>query len=346
MPGRSATLVRNPNWNRATDTRPAYLDQINVNIGGDPNVIGRQVLDGSHAVQNDQLAAPIVKLAYQHYYTQLIAVLGAGLYYVAVDNSKGPFSNGNVRKALWAALDRDAMQKANGGALTAHLGTHFIYPATDGYQLAGGDGGPAVNYNMHPAGNPALAAKYMKAAGYPSGRYTGTATVQVVGSSGDPYADPAQIVNQTLQTLGFKTKFTLVDQSVMFTKFCGTPAQQIDVCPSTGWTRDFADPQTILDPNFAGYNITPTDNPNFGQGNDPRINTAMKSAEKIIGADARARAWAQIDRMLVNIAAAVPWAFLKNPTIESHKRTRDQQPVKRRVLGLLLHLPAVSRPQH
>jgi peptide/nickel transport system substrate-binding protein len=104
----------------------------------------------------------------------------------------------------------------------------------------------------------------------------------------------------------------------MFTKFCGTPAQQIDVCPSTGWTRDFADPQTILDPTFAGYNITPTDNPNFGQVNDPRINTAMKSAEKIIGADARARAWAQIDRMLVNIAAAVPWAFLKNPTIESH----------------------------
>ena len=34
-PGRSAMLVRNPNWNPATDHRPAYLNQINVDIGGD-----------------------------------------------------------------------------------------------------------------------------------------------------------------------------------------------------------------------------------------------------------------------------------------------------------------------
>ena len=47
QPGKSATLVRNPNWNASTDYRPAYLNQINISIGGDPNVIGRQVLTGS-----------------------------------------------------------------------------------------------------------------------------------------------------------------------------------------------------------------------------------------------------------------------------------------------------------
>ena len=61
QPGKSATLVRNPNWNASTDPRPAYLDQININIGGDPNVIGRQVLTGSHTVQNDTPAGPIVE---------------------------------------------------------------------------------------------------------------------------------------------------------------------------------------------------------------------------------------------------------------------------------------------
>jgi peptide/nickel transport system substrate-binding protein len=315
--GTSATLVRNPNWTPATDSRPAYLNRIDINIGGDPNVIGRQVLTGSAAIANDQLAAPIVKLAYQHYFDQLVAVPGTGLYYVALNNRRGPFANVDARRAVWAALDRTAMLKANGGAVTAQLGTHFIYPRTDGYALAGGAPGPSDNYNTHPAGDMALATTYMKAAGYPSGRYSGSATVLVVGASGDPYAGPAEIVNQALQNLGFKTRFTLVDQAVMFTKFCGTPSQEIDVCPSVGWTRDFADPQTVLDPTFAGYNIAAAGDSNFGQVNDPRINAAMRAAETVIGAPARARAWARIDRMLVDIAAAVPWAFLTNPTIES-----------------------------
>jgi len=126
----------------------------------------------------------------------------------------------------------------------------------------------------------------------------------------------AQIVNRTLQNLGFKTNLTLLDPSVMFIK-CGTPAQEIDVCPNVGWTRDFADPQTILDPTFAGYNIVPTNNSNMGQVNDPTINKAMRAAERVVGAAARARAWARIDRMLVGIAAAVPYLFPKQPEIES-----------------------------
>ena len=71
QPGKSATLVRNPNWNASTDFRPAYLDQINISIGGDPNVIGRQVLEGSHMVQTDAPAAPILKLAFQQHRSQL-----------------------------------------------------------------------------------------------------------------------------------------------------------------------------------------------------------------------------------------------------------------------------------
>ena len=47
QPGKSATLVRNPNWSASTDYRPANLNEINISIGGDANVIGRQVLEGS-----------------------------------------------------------------------------------------------------------------------------------------------------------------------------------------------------------------------------------------------------------------------------------------------------------
>jgi len=44
----------------------------------------------------------------------------------------------------------------------------------------------------------------------------------------------------------------------------------------------------------------------------------MNAAERLISTSARAQAWAQIDRRIVQIAAAIPWAFVRNPTIESH----------------------------
>ena len=173
QPGKSATLVRNPNWNAATDFRPAYLDQINIQIGGDTNVIGRQVLEGSSMVQNDTPANSIVKLAYEKFRPQLLISPGAGDHYVAINNSHGPFKNINLRKAYWAALDREAMDKARGGQLVTNVMTHFIYPEIPGFEEAGGLAGPKVDYNEHPQGDMAVAEKYMKAAGYPSGKYTG-----------------------------------------------------------------------------------------------------------------------------------------------------------------------------
>jgi peptide/nickel transport system substrate-binding protein len=317
QPGKSATLVRNPNWRASTDFRPAYLNQIDINIGGDPTVIGRQVLEGSDMVQNEASAQPIVRLAYEKFRTQLEISPGAGDHYIAVDNKQGPFANINVRKAFWAALDRTAMNKARGGELVTNVMTHFLYPEIPGFDEAGGLKGPQVDYNDYPEGNLAVAAKYMKLAGYPSGKYTGGKTLQIVGSTGSPSAEDAEIANQTLKNLGFKTKFTVVESSVMYSKYCGTPAESIDVCPSVSWIADFGDGQAVLDVAFNGKNIVSTGNNNWGQVNNPEINKAMDAAELVVGVQARAKAWAQVDRKLVAQAAAIPFDWDKQPNVES-----------------------------
>jgi peptide/nickel transport system substrate-binding protein len=117
---------------------------------------------------------------------------------------------------------------------------------------------------------------------------------------------------------------------VMYSKYCGVPKQEIDVCPNVGWIRDWSDPQTLLDPTFAGYNIVSTNNSNFGQTSwqdapgtykagaplTP-LDQNMKTAEKTVGDSARASAWAKLDQMLTAQAVAVPWAFDKQPNIES-----------------------------
>jgi len=317
VPGKSATLVRNPNWSAATDFRPAYLNQIDIKLGGDTTVIGRQVLEGSDMVQNETPAQPIVRLAYEKFRPQLELSPGAGDHYIAVNNKQGPFANINVRKAFWAALDRTAMNKARGGELVTNVMTHFIYPEISGFEQAGGLKGPQVDYNDYPDGNTAVAAKYMKLAGYPSGKYTGSKTLEIVGGNESPDNEDAEIVNQTLKNLGFQTKLTLVEVSVMYEKYCGTPAEEIDVCPNVGWVADFGDPQAVLDVAFNGKNIVSTGNNNWGQVNDPEINKAMDAAELLVGTQARANAWAAIDRKLVAQAVAIPFDWDKQPNIES-----------------------------
>jgi peptide/nickel transport system substrate-binding protein len=317
QPGKSATLVRNPNWRASTDFRPAYLNEIDIKIGGDPNVIGRQVLEGSDLVQNDTAAAPIVQLAYEHFPSQLQISLGAGERYIAVDNKQGPFANVDVRKAFWAALDRTEMNKARGGKLVSEVMTHFIDPEIPGFEEAGGLQGPRVDYNEHPEGDLAIAEKYMRLAGYPSGKYTGGKSIEVVGSTGDPNAENAEIANSTLKDLGFKTTLNLVEQAIMYEKYCGVPHEEIDVCPNVAWGADFADAQTLIAPTFAGKSILASGNNNWGQVDDQTINAAIAKAELIVGKQARAKAWAAIDRELVADAAAIPFDWEKAPLVES-----------------------------
>lgn len=320
QPGKSATLVRNPNWSASTDYRPANLNQINISIGGDANVIGRQVLEGSGMVQSDAPAAPIFKLALQQHRSQLMisAGGGAGDRYIAINNSDGPFKNVNLRRAFWAATDREALDKLRGGKSVADLMTHFLWNGIAGFEEAGGFPGPKVDYNEHPQGDIKVAEKYMKLAGYPSGKYTGSETLQVVGDSSAPANNVAEAVNQTLRTLGFKTKLNLVEHTVMYSKYCGVVSEKIDVCPNVGWVPDFGDPQAVLDVPFNGNLIVQNGtNSNWGLVNHPKINAAMEAAAKVVGTKARGEAWAKIDRELVDEAVAVPYQWAKEPYIES-----------------------------
>jgi peptide/nickel transport system substrate-binding protein len=316
FPGKSATLVRNPNWTASSDIRPAYLDEIAIKIGGTNSVIGKQVLEGTNIVENEPPAQSNVRLAAEKYKSQLEISPGAGSHYIGVNNVHGPFKNVNLRKAFWAALDREAMDKARGGKLVTDVMTHFIYPTIPGFEQAGGLKGPKFDFNEHPEGSATVAAKYMKLAGYPSGKYTGNETLSIVGAKGNPAEQDAEIVNQTLKNLGFTTKFTLVETATMYAKYCNVPKEQIDVCPSVGWIADFGDPQTVLDITFNGKFINQTGNVNWGQTNNPKINAAMTAAESVTGASARASAWGKIDEEIVENAADVPFDWDKQANIE------------------------------
>jgi peptide/nickel transport system substrate-binding protein len=317
FPGKSAILVRNPNWSASTDFRPAYLDEIVFHIGGTSTVIGRQVLSGTNVVQNESsVAQPVQKEAAEKYKSQLEISPGAGEHWMSMNNKVGPFTNVNLRKAVYAALDRKAILRARGGELFGTAATHWIYPGIPGFEQAGGVTGPKFDFNEHLEGSTAVADKYMKLAGYPSGKYTGGKTVTEVAATGSPFEQYAQIIDQTLKNLGFPTKLTLASASTMFAKYCNVPKEEITVCPSVAWIVDFADAQANLNVTFSGKFIPATSNVNWSQTNIPKINKAMEAAENVSGKEARSAAWGKIDDELVEEATAVPLTWDKQANVE------------------------------
>ncbi len=315
--GKSATLVRNPNWSASTDRRPAYLNQINIKIGDSPTVIDQKVLSGSDAVRLGTTSSGTAKLAYQHYPSQITFTPGAGEHYVALDNAHGLFANVNVRRAVWANLNRAAIANVRGGSLVADPATHFLYPGVTGFEQAGGYAGPQTAFNQNLHGDRALAQQYMKAAGYKRGKYRGNQSVQIVSSDSREDRAIARLLSSDLAQLGVRTRINLVDQSSMYSNYCAVARQNVDACPALGLVRDFADPLTVLYATFYGPSISPAENSNVGQVDDSQINTAIRAAALVTNPAARAQAFANVDKMLVYKAVAIPEDFDIAPNIEA-----------------------------
>ena len=59
VPGKSIDIVRNPNWDKSTDYRPAYLDEIKIEEGNDDlATASRRALNGSDTVCCDAGSPP------------------------------------------------------------------------------------------------------------------------------------------------------------------------------------------------------------------------------------------------------------------------------------------------
>jgi len=319
-PGSLIRLVRNPSWDKATDFKPAYLDEIdNLTGRSDTSVASRQILTGSGQVSGDFSPPPeILKEASTSHKDQLVITPSSGGRWVSMNTTIKPFDDINVRKAVIAGFDRNAMRLSRGGPLIGGMATHFLSPAIAGFEEAGGKAGPGYDF-LNDTGEPMpdVSAKYFKAAGYPSGRYTGNEDILMIGDNSGVAAKAATITKQQFENMGFKVTLRLVTHDSMYTKYCNVPGAKVAVCPNVGWVADFADGQPMLDPTFNGKLILDVNNSNWSQLDVPEINQAMEKAELVTDVAARAKAWGDIDRQITAQAPAVPWLWDNQPLLMS-----------------------------
>jgi len=329
VPGKKIELVRNPNWDKSTDYRPAYLDSITIDEGNtDQTVASRRTLNGSALLCCDAGQPPpaVTKQAVTQFKSQVAIVPSGGTRYIAFNTKSKPFDNINIRKALIAVTDRNALRLTRGGPFVGDIANGWIPPGIPGFDEAGGlNQGADQDYLKNPNGDPAVAKKYMLAAKQqdPSlpissaGKWTGSQKFLTIATNASPGKETAQVAEAQFAKLGFNLNLREVPQDTLYTKFCGVPKQQPPICPNVGWFKDFSDPESMLSATFNGKNILQQGNTNWPQLNDPKINDAMAKASVIPAGPDRNKAWAQIDKMIIADAPAIPYIWDKTITLAS-----------------------------
>ena len=329
VPGKLVDIVRNPNWDPKTDYRPAYLDEIRIEEGNnDLTTAARRALDGSHTICCDAGTppAPVLKQAVTRDKDQVAFVPSGGTRYIPINTKVKPFDNVNVRKAIIAFSNRNALRLTRGGSVLGDIANGWIPPGIPGFEESGGlKQNTDLDYLANPNGDPALAKKYMLAAKKqdPSlpidanGKWTGTEPLLMLATNADPGKKTAEVFQNQVAQLGFKLKFRIVPQDTLYTRFYNVPNQSGALLPNASWFKDFSDPQAMLDATFNGKNILQQGNVNWSQLDVPAINDAMERAATVpVGAE-RNKAWAKINHMVAEQAAALPYLWDKSASVAS-----------------------------
>ena len=314
-PGKTIELVRNPNWDPATDSRQVSLDRIVVDEGNPSSTAAsRKIVGGTGMVNGDFLPeGGILTRIQAKFPDQLVFAPALGTRWVALNTRIRPLNNLNVRRAIVAGANREALAAARGQ--TPNVATHFLPPTVPGFEEAGGQAGPGYDFLANPRGNLELARAYLRKAGYRNGRARGT--LLLVGANSGAGRRVAEETRRQLQALGFGVRSRYVTQDAVYTRFCNVPAARVAVCPNVGWFKDFDDGQTMLDPTFNGRNILRENNSNWSQLNVGAVNRLLNRGAVTLDQAERNRIFAQADRLITAQAPAIPYSWDLEPHIRS-----------------------------
>jgi len=315
-PGQSLHLVRNPSWDKSTDSRPAYFDRIDFQGGFDATVAARRTLKENNLLGGDYAAppTPVLKSALSQDRDQMSITSSGGNRYISLNTTVKPLDNVNVRRAISAVIDRTALRQTRGGPTLGTLATHFLPPGVNGFDDAGGDKGPGFDFMSSPTSNVELAKSYMKKAGYANGMYSGSPLLTIADNE-SPAKETAEAFAEQVKKIGLKLQYREVPHATMLTKFCQVPKSKTAICPNLGWGADFFAPVSFFSPLFYGPNIVQSGNVNTAQVNDPKLNKQIEQAQQITDSTEAGKAWGDLDKEVTNQAYFIPWLWDNNVSL-------------------------------
>lgn len=307
--GRSATLVRNPQWDAKTDPiRKALPDKITIKFKVNAVTIDNDLLAdkvtadaGGTGVQS----ATQPKVLTGKYLQQTDSSYAGATQWIALNQKVAPFDNIHCRKAVQYAIDKQSIQDAVGGPPKGDIASTLLPPTVNGYTKFDEYATPGNK------GDVTKAKAELTACGKPNGFST------ILTARSDRPAEVAQAtaVQESLKKVGINVEIRQYPAGKYFSNFAGVPSyvhQQKLGMLSMAWGADWPTGFGFLDQIVSGHSIKPSGGNNLSELNDPKINAALSAAIANTDAAARTKAWGDIDKMVMDTATAVPTLYRKN----------------------------------
>jgi len=311
--GKELVLVRNDKWSQASDpVRTPHLDKIVWQYGLDESVIDERMI----ADQGDDQAA-IVYGSLQPQNLQTVftddrfadrRTDGYDGYITYTLVSLKRVNCVAIRKAIWLALDREALRTAGGGPYTGTFASGFILPRLtldfqdnklpDGLNPNGTPNVEAAQALMDAAkADPKCADAY---------KYATEEGLRLDHEEAELWTKLVAIWIDSLGKIGVKIKDNPIESSKYYAAIGDDPGDIIRY----GWAADWSNASTVIPPLFLAdggnaYQL-PASDPLY-----PEFEARVKAAQANTDRAAQAAEWKALNQWLVDNVWAIPGTYTR-----------------------------------
>lgn len=312
-PGSKLELERNPAWDKGSDpARTGLPDSIVYAMGLQPDVINQRLIadsgdDKSAATTGTSVPAALIPTVTGNPAVKArVATSPSGaLQYLAMNNKRPALANVEVRKAIQYAVDKQAVQVAEGGPeFGGEIASTLITPGMDGY----------AKYNLYeapPAGDPDKAKSMLAAAGV-----SNLSLVLAVDSDQPTGLAVAQAIQQGLKRAGITVTLKPMANEP-WTELVTGPKGDYDLTVSS-WLPDFPSAIGNIQPLFATSEIG-NGGYNMSRYSNPTVDTAINAATAESDHAKAAGMWGTLDKQIMADAPLVPLIYARNAFLHGSK---------------------------
>jgi peptide/nickel transport system substrate-binding protein len=307
--GKSFELVRNPNWDQATDpNRKPLPDTIQVALNVNSDDIDNRLVSGDLDVQIEGSgvgpAAQGRILADQNLKANTDNALLARSWFTFLNGQVAPLDNVHCRRAVQYATDRTGYQRAYGGATGGDIATNLMPPVIPG----------AEQFDLYPSagntGDIAKAKDELAQCGQPNGFTTGIS----YRSERPKEKATAEALQQSLARAGINLEIKPYPLADYLKLYAGKP----DYAASNnlglmvyGWGADWPDGFGFLSQIVDSRAIRPTGGNSNLSVRDPEVDALVDKATTTADDAARQKAWVDVDRKVMDDAYILPGIWAK-----------------------------------
>jgi peptide/nickel transport system substrate-binding protein len=308
--GKQFTLVRNPNWDAASDpNRKALPDKIEVKLKQNQTDIDNQLLAGTLDVdiagsgvgtgaQGRILADPKLKANADN-------PIGTRLWYISINPDVAPLDKLECRQAVQYATDKTSTQRAYGGQTGGEIATNVLPPTISGAQRFDTYKPGADN-----KGDLEKAKAALTACGQPNG-FTTTMTFRADRPKEKATAEAMQ---QALKRVGINLTLKGFPAGDYFKLYAGKPdyakANNLGLA-TNGWGADWADGFGFISQIVDSRTIRPSGGNYNLSVKDPAIDALLDQAVATPDQAARDALWVDVDKKVMADATLLPTLWSK-----------------------------------